>query len=212
MVAGRHGLGLNVGALGARAVLASSGTGAAPPPTTTSLSLSCSNENTEYRERHPGRGYPGVSEGEIVEPHVASTFKVTGEWALPTKRVDFVNTFKRYSISHLGPALNTSMMLLITLQYTSLGMDWCDNLDAISAPLWRHLGADLGTLSTRSRRNPGAGTCRAASRCGSSRPRGFSGRRSTTRSPLRSRSSCATSSRGRTGSARPATNHLLIDY
>ena len=36
---------------------------------------------------------------------------------LPTKRVDFVNTYKRYSISHLGPALDTSVMLLLTARH-----------------------------------------------------------------------------------------------
>ena len=46
---------------------------------------------------------------------VVKVLRAANESVLPTKRVDFVNTFKRYSISHLSPALNTSMMLLITL-------------------------------------------------------------------------------------------------
>ena len=43
---------------------------------------------------------------------------------LPTKRVDFVNTFTRYGISHLGPALDTAVMLLITLRYSAMGQEW----------------------------------------------------------------------------------------
>jgi len=40
---------------------------------------------------------------------------------LPTKRVNFVNTFTRYSISHLSPAIDLGAMLLIMWRYSAMG-------------------------------------------------------------------------------------------
>lgn len=41
---------------------------------------------------------------------------------LATKRVSFVNTFLRYSYSHIGPALDMLVLLLVTLRYNALGL------------------------------------------------------------------------------------------
>ena len=43
---------------------------------------------------------------------------------LPTKRVDFVNVFTRYCVSHLSPAFDLMVLLLVFLEFSALGSNF----------------------------------------------------------------------------------------